>query len=349
MYFYTVKIVPGFDELVDQERPVKLIKAAIANGHIPNAFLFTGLNGVGKKSAALSFAMACNCHVFRQMQSGSSQIKSFRSLSHIPCGSCGSCKKIISGSHPDIHIVKSEGTVIKVEQIRTLCQRLSLKPNEASLRLALISDAQMLNPEAGNTLLKTLEEPPDHTVFILTALQASDLLPTIVSRCRHIRFNPVSRERLSALLTDEYGLNPADAQVYAAISGGSLTDAIAMAESNWIKRRNWIIKQIDHPAGKPNRFNLAFSEVLSKNKKWLSDALFILNMWFRDLIVFHFSSENIVNMDMRETIAKASQETTIKKTLSKIQAIEEAERNILANANIRTTLDALVTALFGEN
>jgi DNA polymerase III subunit delta' len=340
--------VPGFDELVDQERPVRLIKAAIKNGHIPNAFLFTGLNGIGKKSAALSFAMACNCLVFNQVQAGSSQINSTHSLSQVPCGSCGSCKKIISGSHPDIHIVRPEGSVIKVEQIRALCQRLSLKPNEASIRLALISDAQMLNPEAGNTLLKTLEEPPDHTVFILTALQSSDLLPTIVSRCRHIRFNPVSRERLSALLENKYGLGSTDAHVYAAMSGGSLTMAIAMAESNWIKRRNWIIKQVENLTDNPSRFNLAFSEVLSKNKKWLSDALFILKMWFRDLIVSHFSPENIVNTDLREKIQKASLETNIETTLSKMQAIEEAEHNIIANANIRTTLDALVTALFGE-
>lgn len=340
--------MPGFDELIDQERPVHLLETALASGHIPHAFLFTGLNGVGKKSAALSFAMVCNCYELRNKAADSKRMHLGQSSSATPCGSCGSCKKIISGTHPDIHVVKPAGTIIKVEQIRALCRRLTLKPNEASIRLAVISDAHMLNPEAGNTLLKTLEEPPDNTIFILTALQATDLLPTIVSRCRHIRFNPISRVRLASFLTGKYGLDLMEANVIAAMSDGSFTTAINMLESNWIKKRNSIIEHFEFLSCNSIRFSLAFSETLSKNKKWLSDAFFIMKMWYRDIVVFNFSPNHIVYMDLWEKIKSASLQTTVEKTLYKIRAIEESEKNISANANIRTTLDALFIKLFGE-
>ena len=118
-------------------------------------------------TAAMAFAMACNCS---NLQSHAvSAINKDTPVKPIhqdidPCGKCRSCKKIISKNHPDIHIVKPSGDILKVEQIRSLCKKLVLKPYEAMIRLAIIADAHKLNPEAGNTLLKTLEEPPDRTI-----------------------------------------------------------------------------------------------------------------------------------------------------------------------------------------
>jgi DNA polymerase III subunit delta' len=344
--------VSGFDELVDQERPVRLIKAALWNGNIPHAFLFTGPKGTGKKTAALAFATACNCITAHQTtqndSAGDAVPENIRCYRNAPCGACRSCVKISAGSHPDIHIVKPAGTVIKVEQIRSLCRRLTLKPNEASVRLAVIDDAHLMNAEAANTLLKTLEEPPDSTVFILTALQALDLLPTIVSRCRHIRFNPISNQRLASFITQKFGLGTAESSVIAAVSGGSFTSAMAMAESGWIKKRNWMIDQIEFLTKNSMRYALAFSETLSKNKNWLTDAFIIMKIWYRDIVVAIFAPENIINKDLSEKIQKISSHSLLEKMLFNIDAIELAENNILSNANARTTLDALVLKLFGE-
>ena len=91
-------------------------------------------------------------------------------------------------------MIQPEGGVIKIAQIRNLCRILSMKPFEGETRVAILIDAHLMNPSAGNALLKILEEPPEQTLLILTARQTSDLLPTIVSRCQHIRFNPVSRD-----------------------------------------------------------------------------------------------------------------------------------------------------------
>jgi DNA polymerase-3 subunit delta' len=229
-----------------------------------------------------------------------------------------------------------------------LCRQLILKPNEASLRLAVIDDAQLMNAEAGNTLLKTLEEPPESTIFVLTALQASDLLPTIVSRCRHIRFNPISNQSLASFLHDKLGMDAAEADVVAAMSGGSFTTAREMAESGWIAKRNWIIDQIEFLTRNPIRFALAFSETLSKNKNWLTEALNIMKIWYRDIAVSNFAPKNILNKDLLVNIQTNSSATPVEKILANIESIETAERNILSSANARSTVDALVLTLFGE-
>jgi DNA polymerase III subunit delta' len=348
----TVKPVPGFDDLVDQDRPVRLIKAALCNGNIPPAFLFTGRSGTGKKTAALAFAMACNCLVARQANDRDSAKAAFdkahRQYRNDPCGTCRSCQKISAGTHPDILIVRPIGTIIKVEQVRSLCRRLALKPNEASVRLALIDGAHLMNAEAANTLLKTLEEPPESTVFVLTAPQSLDLLSTIVSRCRHIPFSPISNRHLASFLSEKYGIDANESDVMAAMAGGSFTNAAAMAESGWIKKRNWIIEQIEFLSCNSIRYALAFSETLSKNKNWLTDAFYIMKIWYRDMVFAKISPEYIVNKDLLGKIQHQSPQTPIEKMLSNIKAIEQAERNILSNTNARITLDALVLMLFGE-
>ena len=300
----------------------------------------------------MAFIMACNClavpKVNYQDSARNAAERTNRQYKTDPCGACRSCQKISAGTHPDIHIVKPIGTIIKVEQIRSLCRRLAFKPNEASVRLALIDDAHLMNAEAGNTLLKTLEEPPDSTVFVLTALQVTDLLPTIVSRCRHIHFNPISNQRLATFIAEKYGLDANESNVIAAMAGGSFTSASEMAESGWIKKRNWIIEQIEFLSRNSIRYALAFSETLSKNKKWLTDALYIMKIWYRDMVVAKFSPEYVVNSDLLEKIQKKSKDALVEKMLSNINAIEQAERNILSNTNARITLDALVLTLFGD-
>jgi len=338
--------VSGFASLVDQKRPVRLLTAALSSGHLPHAFLFTGIDGIGKKTAAMAFAMACNCF---NRQNGvlpeqSESVPAERCPIE-PCGECRSCKKIISGNHPDIILVNPSGAMIKVDQIRALCGKLVLKPYEANKRFAIITDAQKLNPEAGNTLLKTLEEPPEHTVFILTALQASDILPTIVSRCQQIRFNPISLNSLQTTIKNNHGLDSAKASAIASMAQGSITRAESMTKSNWIDKRNWIIDELEALPSRSINLSLAFSEALSKNKEWLFTAFEIMKNWLRDIVVYNYAPEKIINKDLSEKIKISSEKTPVNALVMKIKAIEKAERDIKANSNIRLTLDSLMIML----
>jgi DNA polymerase-3 subunit delta' len=338
--------VPGFVSSADQKRPVRLLTAALSSGNLPHALLFTGIEGIGKKTTAMTFAMACNCFNLHKGHQTEQSDVNIAELSRIePCGQCRSCKKIISGNHPDIILLESSGPMIKVDQIRALCSKLVLKPYEASKRFAIIVDAQKLNAESGNTLLKTLEEPPEHTVFILTALQAADILPTIVSRCQQIRFNPIPLHSLQTFIEKNHGLGAPEASVIASMAQGSITRAESMINPTWINKRNWIIEELETLPSRPVNLCLAFSEALSTNKQWLFQAFEIMRNWLRDLVVYNYAPEKVINKDLSAQIKISSQKTTINALLKKIEAIDKAEREINANSNIRLTLDFLMITL----
>ncbi|MFZ2631017.1 MAG: DNA polymerase III subunit delta' [Desulfosalsimonadaceae bacterium] len=334
----------GFASLIDQARPVRLLTAMLSSGNLPHALLFTGLEGIGKKTAAMAFAMACNClelKLFPAQASG----RSFPPLAMDPCGQCRSCKKILSGHHPDIIFIEPAGDMIKVDQIRALSDRLTLKPYEASKRVAIIRDTHKFNTEAANTLLKTLEEPPDHTLFILTALQASDMLPTIVSRCQQIRFNPIHRKSLETYLVDQYQMAPAEAAVIASMARGSRICADSMAHARWMNKRNWLISEMEALPSRSVSGCLALAETLSKNKDWVSAAFEIMKNWLRDIAVYRCRPEKIINRDLLDQLQTAARSTTPDSLVIKFKAIEQAERDIKSNANLRLTLDALIITL----
>ncbi|MDO9263309.1 MAG: DNA polymerase III subunit delta' [Desulfosalsimonadaceae bacterium] len=334
----------GFASLIDQERPVRLLTAVLSSGNLPHAFLFTGLEGIGKKTAAMAVAMACNCLESKLFQDQAAR-RDFPPPAIDPCGQCRSCKKIISGHHPDIIFVEPAGDMIKVDQIRALSDRLTLKPYEASKRVAIIRDAHKFNTEAANTLLKTLEEPPDHTLFILTALQASDMLPTIVSRCQQIRFNPIHRKSLATYVTHHYGVTEAEAAVIASMARGSRTCADSMAQAHWINSRNWIISEMEALPSRSVNGCLAFAETLSKHKDWVSSVFEIMKNWLRDIAVYQCRPERIINRDLLDQLQTAARRTTSDSLVFKFKAIEQAERDIKSNANLRLTLDALIITL----
>jgi len=267
--------VPGFESIIDQDRPIRILTTFLQNGTIPHALLFTGIEGVGKESAAIAFAMACNCVEDNSGRGNTRTTKGHdtatRQVTTNPCGNCKSCRKIEAANHPDIIRLKPSGTFIKIDQIRALCQTLAMKPYEASMRVVIISDAQAMNPAAGNALLKVLEEPPVGTILILLATHTSDLLPTIVSRCRPIRFKPISRKNLESVLVGRHGFDPADAMIITTMAGGSLTRALRMHETNWINRRNWLINELNSLSPGSVIRLLAFGEQLAKNKDGLPD------------------------------------------------------------------------------
>jgi len=325
----------GFESILGQEKPIRLLTTLLQNGTIPHALLFIGIEGVGKQTAAMAMAMACNCMAVKPK--------------HNPCGSCKSCRKIESGNHPDIILLKPSGPFIRIGQIRDLCGTLAMKPYEARLRVVIISDAQAMNPSAGNALLKVLEEPPDRTLLILTALQTSDLLPTIVSRCQHIRFNPVSQKNLESLLIQRHGANPDEAKIIAIMANGSVSKAVSMINSinrdNWVNRRIWLINEVESLPVSSMGSRMAFAEKLSKSKEILAESLEVIKFWFRDLVVCKYHPEKIINRDLKDKILRVSKKMNVISLISKIDDIESAQKNIQANTNLRLTLEVLIMRL----
>jgi len=336
-----------------QEKPLQLLTTFLRNGTIPHALLFTGIEGIGKRSAAMVFAMACNClnpdpdHRFEGRKDHPAA--QHRPATTKPCGSCKSCRKILSGNHPDVITIMPSGPFIRIGQIRDLLYTLALKPFEAEFRLVVIKDSQAMNPAAGNAFLKVLEEPPERTILILTAGHTADLLPTIVSRCQHIRFNPISSKILEEMLIQRQGLLPDEAAIIATLSNGSFTKAIAMTTAKnqvgLINLRNWLIAEVDALASKPIASLLAFADKLSKNKAMVPESLEIIKSYLRDLVICKYYPEKIINQDLSTKIQSTSQKITVTSLLSKIKEIQTAQQNIQANANLRLTLETLVMRL----
>ena len=329
--------MPGFESIIDQDRPVRIITTFLQNGTIPHALLFTGIDGVGKEKTAVTFAMACNC--------AGEFSSTTRQETNIPCGICKPCRKIEAGNHPDIIRVKPSGPFIKIDQIRSLCQTLAMKPYEARRRVVIITDAQAMNPAAGNALLKMLEEPPVRTILILVATHTSDLLPTIVSRCQQLRFKPISSKYLESVLVKEHGLEAGDAMIITTMAGGSLSRALRMHRTQWINRRNWLIKEMDSLSSGSVHHLLAFGEQLSKNKDILQDSLEVMKSWLRDLVVAKINPDRVINQDLAQKIQQISPTASIVALLDKIDTIQATQNAIQAGTNLRLALEAMVLNL----
>ncbi len=211
----------SFDVVQGQDRAVALLRRALRARRIAHAYLFAGPPGVGKMTAALEFARALVC------PNGADAADA--------CGVCSHCGKASRGTHPDIHVIEPEGAgrQIKIGVFRDrltgegLLKDMSLKPNEAGRKVVLIDDAHAMNEEAANCLLKTLEEPPPESVFVLVTPRPDALPETIVSRCQIIRFAALQPELIRRRLERE-GFEPGTAQFLAGSSGGSLGRAFEM-------------------------------------------------------------------------------------------------------------------------
>jgi DNA polymerase-3 subunit delta' len=347
--------VPGFQSIIDQEKPLRQLFRILQTGNIPHAQLFTGIEGVGKTEAAFTFAMACNC---RKAEFGADPIPAKKGdtnpnfSSGIPCGDCASCRKITSRNHPDVISVQPQNNRIRIAQIRELHGILAMKPYEARSRFVIISDAHTMNAEAANSLLKVLEEPPPQTFLILTAHHLHDLLPTITSRCQHVRFRPISREALVNFIKNQADLNDLDAGLLADLAKGSLSKARQLAASGWLKRRAWILNIITAdlvraPTVNPLTVLLAFSEKLAQSKEKLVEALEIMQTWFRDLMVFPSSPDKIMNQDRIRDLKRITQQMNMHDTLSHYDAIQTALDRIDGNANPRLVLDVMLINILG--
>ncbi len=212
-----------------------MLRRAAARGRLAHGYLFLGPAGIGKRIAARGLAQALFCR-----QSNERELE--------PCGECPACKQAAAQTHPDLlEIGCAEGKrELSIDLIagskerrgrEGLCHDLSLRPMSASRRVAIIDDAERMNDESANALLKTLEEPPPGSILILLATDLEPILPTIRSRCQPLWFNPLPVAEVAGILQNS-GLPPAEAEQAASVSAGSVETARRLMEPEMAQLRS---------------------------------------------------------------------------------------------------------------
>jgi DNA polymerase III subunit delta' len=280
-----------FSEIIAQDRALTPLRSALRRGALHHAYLFGGPEGVGKARAARLLAQAANCEGHAPTDG---------SLPDDPCGSCGPCRKIAKGIHPDVLVIAEERVMAKagawepkggrtpskdvvVDQIRALVdRRLSLRRVEGRRRFILLDPADAMNAQAQNALLKTLEEPPEDTTLVLVAASPDALLPTIRSRCLRISFAPLPEDVVAARLVAE-GHAPEAARLAAALSGGSLGRALALDDEALAEQRDAVAAAASLDPSDAGTW-LAFAKAHGGDRESAARVCDLLLVWLRDVV-----------------------------------------------------------------
>ena len=254
--------IPRLEKLDSQPEVQKLLKSFCTQ---PGAqtFLWAGPEGTGKKTYTLSLARSLFC------KEGPA------------CAGCATCRQVLSKTHPDLFWVhrdffwsddpddkKKQGIVVDVA--KHLAEKLNQAPFSAPFKVAIIPDAEGLNRDAQNVLLKTLEEPPANTIIILLAEKTGDFLPTVLSRCRLIRFPAFPETTVESLLVKAYAWDKAQAHEAAREAGGNLAMALKFGDGNWTQFRDKVCSDFDKALLGPDEVWLA---MVAEYDQWEPDFL----------------------------------------------------------------------------
>lgn len=344
-----------FSHIIGNEQVKQRLRHLLTAGRLPNSLLFAGDDGVGKQEFALEIARFFVCR---------------RPSGDAPCGVCSACtrvggfvippeptdknkdefKKVFVGQHLDVgKVVKYKRTIL-VDSIRDLERNANFQPYEAKARFFIVDEADAMNAEASNALLKTLEEPaPTSYIFLLTS-RPDALLPTIRSRCQMLRFAPVEIEAIERFLIDEHTFSHDEARLAARLSRGSVGRALAIRVEEFREQRAKMIEVVRNAiTTADNAAMIRFSEGLSdaKNKERFEENLDILESVIHDVWMLRHGGElsRIVNSDIAIGISEMAERAGRADLPSWLAAIEELRRNLAVNINRRVATDALFTTM----
>ncbi len=298
---------------------------------LPPASLFCGPEGVGKKTLALSLASLVNCKNPAQDDR---------------CGQCGACVKASKGNHPDILLFQPTKNFIRIQSMRKLSQEVQFRPFEGCLRFFVINEAEKMTEEASNSILKTLEEPPETSRIVLVTAFPQTLLPTIRSRCQTFPFRGLSREQIEAYLR-KYGEQD-NLRLRAAFANGSVAVALALDLEQTLRDRNQMLDLLTAWC-RHESFELLYNhcerDPLRADLK-LRDRVRVyfdlLQFLLEDLYFFLVDTpERVVNQDHVENLRELSQGTELDWIRSFLYHISQAKRELAHNINPLICFEAL--------
>ena len=322
---YTFEEIRGNTPLVEQ------LRRSAASGRSSHAYLFLGGAGAGKRLIANTFAKALQCEGEKR-----------------PCDSCKSCLAFIHGNHPDVIYFQplKNGKTYTIEDVREqLLETVDLKPFQYEKKIYIIEKADTLNIQSQNALLKTLEEPPAHAVFLLLAERAEAFLPTILSRVVVMKIRPLSAETIADYLM-QAGHLAEESHILSAYAQGRIGQALELAEDEGFREmRQDILGKLEALPSMSEGEAYLLAKDLEGYKNDLR-FLDIMELWYRDLLTAKSLREEgyLIQRDKKDAIFRAAKEPAAL-LAKKAAAVRTARMRLAQNANFRLTMEVMLMDL----
>ena len=318
----------NYGDIIGHEDIVRHFKSSIELGKVSHAYILNGEKGVGKKTLANVVAKSLQC------ESGNPD----------PCGECKSCLQVESNNQPDIIWLKQEKpNVISVDEIRSqIVNDIDLKPYSSRYKIYIIPDAQMMNPQAQNALLKTLEEPPEYAIIILLTNNVDKFLPTILSRCIVLNFKPVQPLEMIEYLEEQLGVEKAKAKFCTDFAQGNLGKAVRLAispEYNEIKEDSIRLLRRIHEM-EMEEIILAVKN-MGKYKLDVTDYIDIMTMWFRDILMVKISNSpnKIIFKEEFSILKKQASKVSYEGIEEILKSLDKLKIRLEANVNFDIAME----------
>ncbi|HLL70886.1 MAG TPA: DNA polymerase III subunit delta' [Pyrinomonadaceae bacterium] len=343
-----------FDRLVGNQRAQDTLRRTLTQRRVPGALLFAGEDGVGKKLFALELAKALNCLAPSGVEA---------------CDKCSSCvrimhfvdkpaaadnsddgKHIIWSEHRDVGLVKADKRVINVNQVRDVERETNFRPHEGKARVFILEDADKMNAQASNALLKTLEEPAATSHLILLTARPANLLTTIRSRCQTIRFAPLTTEEIENYLVRNKRRAGEEARLAAHLARGRLGLALSLNLDAYREGREAMLSVLDaltaHQTDRVRLLRAAEDLSDAKHKDEFEPRLDVLETLIHDAWLLSLDSgAKIVNEDIRERLAPLGARLKSRHAADWMALIQNLRGQLAVNINRRVATDALFLSM----
>ena len=317
-----------YEDILGQENIAAHFKAALKAGKISHAYLICGEKGCGKKLLARTVAQSIQC----------------TGEGDKPCGKCQACRQVESGNHPDVRFVIKDDTkkAISVDNIREqLVSDMTVKPYVGPKKIYIIDEAEKLNEQAQNAMLKTIEEPPEYGVVLILASSETEMLQTIRSRCVILNMRPVAKDVIKRYLMENKGISEYMAETAAGFSDGNIGKAVDYASSDRFSEE---LREVMTFAGNITRYNAgdiySVMAAWAKDKAFIEERLDLLYLYYRDMLVARSAGRG-VQLNFKEydrEITRRAEDLSLKEINDCLEAIDKARTRLKYNVNTEATL-----------
>jgi DNA polymerase-3 subunit delta' len=342
-------------DVIGHRRLVGLLSRSIQRGTLPPSLILAGPSGVGKRLVAIAAAQTLNCLSPINPASDPTR-QSNQDVPFDACGECAACLRIARGVHADVIVVEPGDTgSIKIEPIRDIVDRANYRPFEGRIRVVIVDEADALVSAAQNALLKTLEEPPSASVFLLITAHPDMLLATVRSRCPRLRFLPLSPAEIAAALMAR-GCGETEARAVGATADGSIGQALAASAGDLVDARDVAMRVLSHTGGRDHRRAPSVEsakDLLAKtgaggasDREQLATHLRAMSSILRDVALLGSGAEGqmLANADVRPAVERLSAYRG-ERGINAFLAVDRALAALDRNAGVKIVADWLVLNL----